>query len=122
MDTNLGLIIILIFLNQIGCNDNPNPQQFRSAYRKLCYEANLVISDRTNVHCLSTTDILKVTSVPGRKSNSLNNSMDDNSNGFQDFEMDPELEEYTQFDIEQLLMIEQGGCQAHEAGAYSKRN
>lgn len=43
-----------------GHNDNPNAQQFCSAYRKLLFEADMVLSDRSNVETRCTSNVLTV--------------------------------------------------------------
>lgn len=49
-----------------GHNDNPNAQQFCSAYRKLLFEADLVLSDRSNVEARCISNVLKVSSSSSR--------------------------------------------------------
>lgn len=45
-----------------GYNDNPNAQQFSSAYRKLLYDAEIMLSKYSNVEVRSTSNVLTVSS------------------------------------------------------------
>lgn len=45
-----------------GHNDNPNSQQFSSAYRKLLYEADLILSSHSNCEARGKSNILTVSS------------------------------------------------------------
>lgn len=57
-----------------GYNDNPNCQQFSSAYRKLLYEADLVLSSGSNCEPRCKSNILTVSS---RNRNSTPNSQNE---------------------------------------------
>lgn len=45
-----------------GCNDNPTPTQFKSAYRKLLHQCDIQLSDDSNVTARGSSNILTVSS------------------------------------------------------------
>lgn len=84
-----------------GHNDNPNSQQFSSSYRKLLYEADMVLSEGSNVKMLGYSNVLMVSS------NSKSTSQVDFEETTFPLNITIEDRESFEFEIEQYLISEQ---------------
>lgn len=86
-----------------GCNDNPNPQQYRSAYKKLLFNASVDVSKNSNVSPQCQSNILTISSVHcGNKStnNSAGKSTDSITEGNMfELEENPDTDEFETYFI-----------------------
>lgn len=93
-----------------GHNDNPNAQQFSSAYRKLLYEADLVTSESSNVTARSASNILTVSSSSHQAKKDIENDLLQVEREISFIDPEPELQ------IEQMMIFENLNDYACDSG------
>lgn len=94
-----------------GYNDNPNAQQFSSAYRKLLYENDLTLSSRSNCEARGTSNILTVSSCIRHSKQNLQKEPIEFSNPMNDDELESLF-----FEINHALLNEKLSEDARDPG------
>lgn len=84
-----------------GYNDNPMALQFVSAYRKLLHQADILISEKSNVECMGPSHILTVSSLTNRRS-TLEKDINEHGNQLEIEPDDDEREIQEEFQMQLL--------------------